>query len=103
MAEEPQPNADELTPQEEAKFTAFLKKHAPAPTAPPAPPAPSTPAPSSGAPFDIEGAISRVLDAREGKNKSEERFTNMERELAALKTAHTGGKRKWFFSPLFGD
>jgi hypothetical protein len=84
--------------EEHERFTNFLGKFLeedddPTPTSPRAPA--SSPAPSNGSgTLDIDGAINRALDAREGKQKSEERFTKLEAEIVALKTAKP--QKKWY-------
>jgi hypothetical protein len=102
------PTTDELTPQEEGKFSRFLakflveddEKHppTPTPTAPsPAPPAPT--APQGGG--TLESAINAVLDRRDRDSELKTQVGNLTREVAELK-GRPKKKRAWF-SPLFGD
>jgi len=90
--------SDDLTPDEEKKFTRFLDKFLAEDDTgtPPIAKAtvttgPTGPPPSSS--IDVEAAVARALDARESKSKDAEWRTGMEAKLAAVSAPK---KRKWF-------
>lgn len=90
---------EELTPAEEKKFGKFLSKFleeddTPSPP-PPTPPTPTPPAPTPTPPGDIEGAINRALDAREGKKATSDELGKLRLEIDALKPKPKKWHQPW--------
>jgi hypothetical protein len=91
----PPADDEELTPAEEKKFGKYLNKFleeddTPTPT-PTHTPTPAHSAPSGS--VDLEGAITRALDAREGRQKDDKWRHGVEGILENLTTPK---KRRWF-------
>jgi hypothetical protein len=94
----PPPPSEDLTPDEEKKFTKFLDKFLAKDDTGTSPAvkatvtnAPTGPPPSSS--IDVEAAVARALDARESKSKDAEWRTSVEARLGQVTEPK---KRKWF-------